>query len=144
MNYSVEVTIDQPIDIVLERFQDQEFIPQWQEGFVSMTVVEGQAGEAGSRNELVYTMRGKDTPMHETILHKDLPGEMHFLYEAKNVMNWANNYFEEKGDATLWKADHIFKFSGFMAVMAFFLKGVFVGETRKTMNAFKDAVEKSQ
>lgn len=141
MNYHVEVTINLPRDSVLEYFQDVSFIPEWQEGFVSMTNLHGQAGTVHSKNELVYMMRGKKTVMVETILHKDLPDHMHFLYEAKGVQNWANNYFIEKGDKTIWKAGHIFKFTGLMMLMAPFMKKMFAKETLKTMTMFKDAVE---
>lgn len=142
MNYHIEVTINQPRDVVLQYFQDESFIPKWQEGFISMTLLHGQAGMVHSKNQLVYMMRGKETTMIETILHKELPNSMHFLYEAKGVQNWANNYFIAEGDTTIWKAGHIFKFTGFMALMALFLKKSFTKETLDTMNLFKEAVEK--
>jgi len=143
MNYHVDIVIDQPRHKVLEYFQDVSFIPEWQDGFVSMTTVHGEAGQVHSRNELVYIIRGKKTVMIETILDKDLPDHMHFLYEAKGVQNWANNYFIEKGDKTIWKAGHIFKFTGLMVIMAPLMKKMFMKETLRTMNMFKLAVEKN-
>lgn len=144
MRYQVEVTIDLPRKDVLALFQDKDFIPKWQEGFISLTTLKGDPGELDSVNQLIYDSRGKEMVMQETILEKKLPDTMHFLYEAKNVENWAYNYFTETDGKTLWKADHTFKFAGFMTLIGLIGKKAFVGETTKTMKAFKTAAEQEK
>ena len=144
MNYTVKQTINIPREKMLVLFEDLEFMKKWQDGFKSLDVIEGQPGTVGSKSRLVYEMRGKNTEMIETIIHKALPDRFDFLYEAKGVTNWANNTFVAQAYKTLWIAEHSFKFTGFMAFMSKFMKGAFVKQTSKDMLSFKKHAEAKQ
>ena len=48
MKYKVEVIINIPRDKMLELFQDMKFMKKWQEGFESLTHLEGTPGEVGA------------------------------------------------------------------------------------------------
>lgn len=137
MKYKVEVTIDIKRDKMLVLFEDMEFMKKWQEGFESLTHVEGNKGEVGGKSVLKYNSKGKTSEIVETILKKDLPNTFNFLYEAKGVENIANNTFEDLGDKTKWIAEHEFKFGGIMKLMSKLFKGAFIAQTSKDMNTFK-------
>ncbi len=140
MKYKVEVLIDLPRSRMLELFEDMEFMKKWQVGFSSLTVIEGSAGMVGSKSSLIYDNKGKKSEIIETILKKELPNQFNFLYEAKGVVNWANNTFVEKENQTLWIAEHEFKFSGLMKILGFMPK-MFIKQTTSDMNAFKKHAE---
>jgi uncharacterized membrane protein len=143
MKYKIELEINLPIDDMLELFQDMDFMKKWQTGFVSLEVLEGEPGTVGSKSKLVYVNKGKTSEIIETIIKKELPNEFNFIYEAKGVKNWAINRFVDKGNQTIWIAEHEFKFSGFMLILSLF-KGMFVKQTTSDMNSFKDYAEKER
>lgn len=140
MHYTIETTINRPREEFLELFQDEAFLKKWQVNLESLTVIEGEPGEIGSKSIFVYNQKGKVSQITETILRKDLPNQFDFLYEAKGVVNTANNLFVDQGDSTLWVADHEFQFSGFMKLLGLF-KGMFVKQTTSDMKRFKELVE---
>ncbi|MDW7661867.1 MAG: SRPBCC family protein [Bacillota bacterium] len=140
MKYKIELEINKPRDEMLVLFQDVEFMKKWQPGFRSLEVLDGQPGEVGSKSKLTYLSKGKPSEIIETIILKELPDRFDFLYEAKNVKNWARNSFVAKGEKTLWIAEHEFKFSSFMKLFGL-MQGMFVKQTTKDMNTFKQAAE---
>jgi hypothetical protein len=140
VKYKIELEINKPRNEMLVLFQDVEFMKKWQPGFQSLEVIEGQPGEVGSKSKLTYVTKDKPSVIIETIILKELPDRFDFLYEAKNVKNWARNSFIDKGQKTLWIAEHEFKFSGFMKLFGL-MQGMFVKQTTKDMNTFKQAAE---
>ena len=54
MKYNCEIVIDADIKKVVKLFEDPNNMAKWQPGFISMEVLEGNAGEAGSRSKLLY------------------------------------------------------------------------------------------
>jgi hypothetical protein len=143
MKYKIELEINLPIDVMLELFQDMDFMKKWQTEFVSLEVLEGEPGTVGSKSKLVYVNKGKTSEIIETIIKKELPNEFNFIYEAKGVKNWANNRFIDKGNQTIWIAEHEFKFSGFMMLLSPF-KSMFINQTTVDMNSFKLYAEKEK
>jgi len=137
MKYKVDVIINIPRDKMLVLFEDMEFMKEWQDGFVSLTHLEGNKGEVGGKSLLKYNSRGKTSEIVETILEKDLPNTFNFLYEAKGVENISKNTFVDLGDKTRWEAEHEFMFTGIMKIMSKLFKGAFVSQTTKDMNSFK-------
>ena len=140
MKYKIELEINKPRDEMLVLFQDVEFMKKWQPGFQSLEVLEGHPGEVGSKSKLTYVTKDKPSEIIETIILKELPDRFDFLYEAKNVKNWARNSFVAKGEKTLWIAEHEFEFSGMMKIFSL-MQGMFVKQTTKDMNTFKTFAE---
>lgn len=140
MKYKIELKIDITREKMLVLFQDVDFMKKWQPSFQSLDVLEGVPGEVGSRSRLSYMSNGKTSEIIETIILKELPDRFDFLYETKGVKNWARNRFVDQGDQVLWIAEHEFEFSGFMKFFDL-MKGMFVKQTTKDMNAFKIVAE---
>lgn len=140
MKYKIEITIDLPRDQFLELFEDLEFMKKWQPTLKSLEVISGEPGQVGSKSVLKYEKNGKPSQIEEEIIKRDLPYEFDFIYRAGVVTNWAYNRFEEVDGKTIWSATHEFKFG----IAMFFLnlmKGAFIKQTTKDMNAFKNAVQ---
>ena len=142
MKYSCEITIDLARDKVIEIFDSTENLYKWQPTLESFEHLSGEPGQAGAKSRLVYDTNGRKMEMIETITGRNLPDDMSFTYEAKNVKNWVVNRFSEEAPGkTRWVMDNVFKCSGFMAVVAFVGRGAFPKQTLKDMNRFKDFAE---
>ena len=142
MKYSCEVIINRPIDGVIESFDSLENLYKWQPTLKSAEPLSGELGKPGARMKFVYSGRGKDMTMIETITAKDLPETFDMIYEAPGVVNPCHNSFEDLGDGTTkWVMETEFRFTGFMAVASKFMKRAFPKETRSSMETFKNWIE---
>lgn len=142
MNYTLEVTINLPLDRVIELFDSAENLPKWQPGLQSFEPLSGEPGLPGVKSRLLYDENGRKIDMVETIIKRDFPDEFSALYETKGVQNWTINRFYADGlEKTRWVMENEFKLSGLMALMGIFMRGAFPKETLKQMNQFKTFAE---
>ncbi len=142
MEYANEIIIDLPRDRVLELFDSTENLYKWQDGLQSFEHISGEPGQVGAKSKMLYDMDGRQVEMIETITSRNLPDEFSSTYEAKGVYNAVENLFYEEGpDKTRWVANHEFRFSGVMKIMAVAMRGSFPKQTQKTMEAFKAFAE---
>lgn len=142
MKYTSMVTIGLPRDKVLELFDSTEHLQKWQNGLRSFEHLGGDPGQIGATSRLIYDMNGRVVEMKETVIHRDLPDELSFTYEAKGVWNSCVNRFVEVGpDATRWEMDNEFRCTGFMRLLTTLLPGSFRKQTLADMNRFKEFAE---
>lgn len=142
--YQNEVIINAPRERVIELFDDPSNLKEWQQGFVSMELMKGTAGEVGSKHKLRYKMGKRDIDMVETITQNALPELFSATYEAKNVFNSIDNHFEDLGDGrTRYWTKNEFKLSGLMALMGGLFSGTFKKQSQKYLNDFKHFVERT-
>lgn len=142
MKYTCYVDIDQPIDKVVELFDNPDNMRHWQEGLLSYEHLEGKPGQPGAKARLQYKMGKREVEMIETIIERDLPSVFSATYEANGVMNIQKNYFEPLDDkATRWKSESEFQLSGFMKLMGWFMPGAFKKQSQKYMDQFKAFAE---
>lgn len=145
MKYSNEVTINLPVDKVIELFDSEENLFKWQPDLISLEHLSGEKGKAGSRTSMKYKMGKREIDMIETIITNNLPKEFSATYEAKGVWNEMKNHFEAIDEKTTrWHSDSYFKFSGFMKLMGFFMPGAFKKQSQKSLDLFKDFAESSK
>lgn len=144
MKYNTEVTINAPLDKVIDLFCDPNHIDKWQPGFISIEHISGTIGEEGAKSRLRYQMGKREIEMIETITRKNLPHEFSGTYEAKGVWNEVKNHFEPVTEnQTRYWAENEFKMSGFMRIIAFFMPGAFKKQSQKYMDLFKKFVEET-
>ena len=142
LKYSVQIDIDLPRDEVIAKMDDPDNLVKWQEGLQSFTLVEGEAGEAGAKSELVFLMGKREMPMTETIIRREFPEHFDAMYDAKNVHNVVRNRFLETGpNSTRWESENEFEFSGMMKIVGFLMKGAFPKQSLKYMQDFKAFAE---
>ena len=138
MNYTVSIDLDLPRDRVVELFDNPDNMTKWQEGLVSFEPISGEPGQPGAKSRLVFQMGKRRIEMVETVTERSLPDSMSVSYEAKGVFNVVKTRFSEVGqNQTHWENECEFQFSGFMKIIAFFMKGAFPKQTLKYMNDFK-------
>lgn len=142
MKYKVSLNIDRPVDDVTRLFSDPEHIKKWQPELVSMTLLEGEAGEAGSKSRLKFKLNGREMEMTETIVFNNLPKEFTSTYETKGVYNIQTNHFEKVGEKkTKWTTISEFRFSGFMKWIGWLMPHSFRRQTLKYMRRLKALAE---
>ncbi len=142
MKYQVQTTIDLPRERVIELFDNSDNLFKWQAGLKNFEHVSGQPGQPGAKSRLLYDMGGRKVEMIETIEKRDLPDEFTGTYEASGVWNHvANRFYEMGADRTRWVIETEFKFSGFMRILALFMRGSFPKQTRQMMSEFKTFAE---
>ncbi|HMU47668.1 MAG TPA: SRPBCC family protein [Chitinophagaceae bacterium] len=145
MKYSNEVIIDQPLNKVIELFDNPENLSKWQPGFISMEHLSGSPGQPGAKSRLIYRMgKGRrQIEMTETITRRDLSHEFHGIYETKNVSNIQKNFFTEVTPGkTKWVSESEFKLSGMMKFFGWLMPGAFKKQSQKYLDMFKEFAEK--
>jgi len=142
MKYTKEVKINLSRKKVISLFDNPDNLVKWQKGLVSFETFSGKPGQPGAKSKLKYKMGKREIEMVETIVKRNLPDEFSGTYEAKNVWNLVENYFEEVDkNTTNWRLETEFLCKGYMRVMVFLMPGMFKKQTLQTMLDFKAFAE---
>lgn len=143
MKYTLKITINLPIEKVIEKFDSLENMKHWQKGFIGYETISGIAGQTGAKSRLKYCMGKREVEMIETITHKNLPAAFHGTYEAKGVFNTQENYFVKIDEgATEWTSVSAFRFTGVtMKILGFLMPGAFKKQSYAFMKDFKNFAE---
>ena len=142
MKYSIDISINLPLEKVIALFDNRDKLAMWQEGLKSITPLGGKPGEEGSTSRMVYAGRKSDLEIIETVSRRNFPDEYTAIYTSKGVYNEVSNYFSETEPGhTLWMVVNTFRFKGMMALMAPFMKTAFSSNTLLNMERFKAYAE---
>lgn len=142
MKYTCEIIIDLPRNRVVELMNDPQNLKKWQPTLKHYEPISGEMGQPGAKMRLVYDMNGGEMEMVETVTARNLPDSLAMTFDANNVHNTVVNRFIDIGpNQTRWEMDSEFTFSGFMVIMALFMRGAFPKQTRQNMQLFKDFAE---
>lgn len=142
MKYTSEIEINQPIDKVIELFDNPDNMRKWMEGLQSFEHLSGKQGEVGAKSKLKFKMGKREIEMIETITVRNLPQEFSGTYEAKGVYNIVKNSFIKLSDSkTKYITENEFQFSGFMKIIAFLMPSAFKKQSYKYLLDFKNFAE---
>lgn len=145
MKFICTVVIHKSLEDTLSIWNNPELLKEWQDGFISFELIEGEAEQVGSKSRMLYKQGKGQMEIIETILLFDLPREMKGLYEHKSMTNTMHNKFTAISDHECrWDAEiHYTKFNGFIPkMMGKFMQGMFEKQTQKWMNQFSSFAEK--
>lgn len=144
MKYTSEIEINQPIDKVINLFDNADNMKKWMEGLQSFEHLSGTPGQVGAKSKLVFKMGKRELEMIETITVKDLPREFSGSYEAKGVFNIVKNKFIALPDnRTRYISEQEFQFKGFMKLFGLLMPGAFKKQSMKYLTDFKQFAEQS-
>ena len=142
MKYEKELIIDVPRHRVVELMDNSDNLLKWQPGLKRFEHVSGEPGQTGAVSKLVYDEKGREVEMTEKIIIRNFPDEFTALYEGNGVVNKFENYFYDDGqNRTRWRTVSEFKFKGFMAILALFMRRAISKQTLKDMEQFKNFAE---
>ena len=142
MKYTIEITIENPIDEVIEKFNIQDNLAKWQPGLMSIEHLEGTPREIGAKQRMNYMMGKRKVEMIETIKVNELPREFTTIYDSGKVWNENKNFFRpNESGGTIYATENKFQLKGMIKVMGWVMPNMFKKESLKYMNYFKDFVE---
>lgn len=144
MRYTTKITIELPIEEVIQKMDNTDNIKHWQQGLVSAEHISGTPGELGAKMKLRYDFGKRKMELEETITKSNFPKEFHATYTTKGMHNIQKNSFSSTAkDHTEWICDSEFLPTNFMMrVMTFLMPGAFKKQTLKYMTDFKNFAEK--
>ncbi len=144
MQYQCSVTIHQPIEIVVRLWRDENHFAEWQDGFQSIELLEGEAEAVGAKSRIVLQQGKRKMELTETILSNDLPKAKKALYEHVYMTNTQTSRFEKISDTKTRYISEVeyTQFNGFMPkLMAKLFPRMFEKQSQKWMEQFKGFVE---
>lgn len=142
MKYTDEIEINQPIDKVIQLFDNEDNLFKWMNGLQSIEHLEGKPGEKGSTSKMLFKEGKREIEMIETILENKLPKEFIATYEAKGVYNLVKISFVSLTDTkTKYTTEQEFQFKGFMKLIGFLMPATFKKQTNKYLKMFKEFAE---
>lgn len=142
MKYTAEIVVDVPREEFIKKMDEPENMRHWQRGLVNYEQLSQNPGQEGAQMSLSYKMGKREITMVETIIKRNLPDELHTIYDTKGVHSIQKNYFKDEGDKTRWISESEFQFSGFsMKLMGFLMPGAFKKQSLKYMQDFKSFAE---
>ena len=147
MKFECSVNIELPKAEVLRLWQDEALYPQWQKGFKSKRLLQGNAGEKDAVSEIILDFKGKDMQLKETVVENKLPDFKKVYIEHKHMCNFLTDSFESINDQqTKWTAEVEYTdFIGFMPkLMAKLFPSLFKNQVQKWLDDFKVHAEKKQ
>ncbi len=144
MKFTVETDINQPIDKVIELFDNADNMSKWMEGLQSFEHISGTPGQPGAQSKLKFKMGNREVEMTETVTVRNFPDEFSGIYEAQGVNNIVKNKFVKiSEDRTRYITENEFQFKGFMKILGFLMPGAFKKQSIKYLNDFKTFAENS-
>ena len=142
MKYTDEIEINQPINKVVELFDNEDNLFKWMNGLQSIEHLEGKPGEKGSTTKMLFKEGKREIEMIETILENKLPEEFTATYEAKGVYNLAKISFVSLTDSkTKYLTEQEFQLKGFIKLIGWLMPGAFKKQTNKYLKMFKEFAE---
>ncbi len=144
MRYICTVAIDAPLNEVVNLWTNEEHFDQWQDGFESIELLEGEKDGIGAKSKITIQQGKRKLELIETILVQNLPTERKALYEHVHMVNTQSSRFEKiSADKTRYTSEVEYtQFNGFMPkLLAKLLPGMFEKQSLKWMNQFKDFAE---
>ncbi|KGO88282.1 SRPBCC family protein [Flavobacterium suncheonense] len=144
MKYTCEIEINQPVDKVIELFDNPDNLTKWMEGLESFEHVSGEPGQPGAKSLLKFKMGKRKMEMTETVTVRNLPEEFSGYYEMDGVTNHIKNKFSAISNSkTLYKTENEFviKNNLVMKIFALLMPGLFKKQSMKYLESFKKFAE---
>lgn len=143
MKYTCEIEINQPIDKVIELFDNAENLKKWMEGLQSFEHLSGEPGRPGAKSRLKFKMGKREMEMIETVTVRNLPEEFSGTYVMNGVFNIVKNKFVPLSfNKTNYVTEQEFQFHNpMMKLMAFLMPGMFKKQSMKFLESFKKFAE---
>jgi len=147
MKFTCITEIYAPRKRVVDLWKNPDNLQYWQDGFQRYELVQGKAGQVGSKMMLHYVSKKNTINLEETVLVNDLPDIFEGEYRHVTMTNQMKSTFVAlDANTTIWKAEiHYTQFNGFaMKLFGFIGKRIFKKQTQKWLDNFKSFVEAKQ
>ena len=145
MKFETSIEIEAPREIVCAYFSNPKYLGEYQDGFVSKTLLEGAEGEKDAKSLMHYKQGKRSLELTETILENQLPDLFSGFYHHVHMDNTMTCRFSEISEnRTLYRSEFEYvRISWVMPKLMFMLfPKMFKKQGEKWMIQFKEFVEK--
>ncbi|MFT5167974.1 MAG: putative membrane protein [Saprospiraceae bacterium] len=146
MKFKCSVTINSPLDKVVELFINPKNLKEYQDGFIKKELISGVAGQADAISKMYYKQGRGTMELTETIIANNLPEEFFSKYHHKHMDNTMRCNFTALGNNET-RYDSELEYTAFRGIlpriMAYLFPGIFKKQVQKWLNNFKTFAEKS-
>ncbi|MFK8046541.1 MAG: SRPBCC family protein [Crocinitomicaceae bacterium] len=139
MKYSCSIEINSPIEKVIKQWQDENHFKEWQDGFQSIELINGEKNAENSKSKIVLQQGKRRIELIETIIANDLPAAKKASYEHIHMTNTQTSRFEKLEDNKTRYISEVeyTQFNGLMPkLMAKLFPGMFKKQSEKWMKQF--------
>ena len=138
MRYSFDIKIEKPIDVVIEKFKDEEGLKYWMDGFQRVEHISGIPGTKGAVSDFYFLHKKREMKIRETILEENFPLSIKFAYHSSMGYNEVETVFEPISENSInLTSNNYFKLKGMMKVFGWLMPGMFKKQSLKYMTNFK-------
>jgi uncharacterized membrane protein len=142
-SYVTQVSVNKPVEVVFETFNNSENIKNWIPEVKSFDVVNENIGKTGSVYKMVVENQGQEIVMTQKIIAFVKNEKVTLFFDAENMLKRDDYVFVEKnGTTTITLNSSCQSESYLMACMFPFFKGTFQEQDQTYLNNFKAFAEK--
>jgi len=145
MKFSGAIDIDKPREEVVRYFEDPKYLGNYQDGFVSKELTNGELGQPGAISKMEYTYNGREMILEETILNNNLPDHFEASYHHKHMDNDMRCRFVSLDDnSTRYEYEYEYtRINWFLPkLISILFPGMYRKQGEKWLKQFKEFVEK--
>lgn len=143
MKYRCTIQIDLPIDKTVALWENENYFKEWQDGFQSIELLQGNHNVPGSKSKIILNDHRR-IELLETIVSNNLPMEKIARYEHVHMTNTQTSRFTAINDNRTQYVSEVeyLQFNGLMIkVMAKLFPRKFRAQSMKWMEQFKAFAE---
>ena len=144
MKFNGQLIVNKPQAEVASLFVDPQYLGEYQDGFVSKTLLEGTEGAVGAKSKMLYKYGKRDMELTETILANDLPNSFQGQYHHIHMDNTMEcRFIPVDENSTRFEFDFEYtRINWFMPkLIAILFPSMYKKQGLKWMKQFKEFVE---
>ena len=140
MKFNCSIIVNQPLDKVVQLFENPKYLKEYQDGFIRKELVSGSPGQEGAISKMYYKQGKRDMEITETILLNNLPDEFIGSYHHKHMDNTMKCTFTSLSENQT-RYDSEIEYTGlrgfFPKMLGFLFPGMFKKQVQKWLDNFK-------
>lgn len=140
--YTINVSIDKPIEDVFKAFNNSENIKNWIPEVQSFEVVNNNPGKTGSIYKITVLNQGQEIVMTEKVMAYVPNEKVTLFFDAEGMLKKDDYIFTEKKGKTIVTVSTSCQSETYLMACVFpFFKSTFVKQDQSYLNNFKTFVE---
>lgn len=144
MQFTCKVSIKKPINELISLWLDESNFKHWQDGFISLELIEGKKGELNSKSKITLQQGKHSMELIERIMVNDLPRERKSFVEHKHMNNIQTVSFNALSEEET-ECVSVIEYTEFKhlipRIMAVLFPSMFKKQVQKWLDQFKQFAE---
>jgi uncharacterized membrane protein len=142
-NYSVEISINKPLEETFQLFNNQELMTQWVPQVTKVETIKENPGIIGSEYRITIDNNGETITMKEKVLAFVENQKVTQYFDQENVLKTNDYVFATEGSQTKIVLNATYQAESYILNCVFpYFKGTFKGVDQTNLDNFKTFAEK--